>query len=128
MNEKSISRICIIGIVISFFALYLFTLNVHSLHVKIGDIDDDWAGRTVNVSGMVKDFHMYKGHIFFNLEDSSGDIKVVLWKDTIELLEIKGVDVNRIRNGAGISIVGYVEIYEGDTEIIPIRDQVSVMD
>ncbi len=127
MNEKTISKICIIGLVISLCALYLFTLNVHSVHVNIGDIDGEWTGRTVNVSGMVKNLHSYKGHLFFNLDDGSGDVKVVIWEDTLELLEIRGIDVNRIENGVEINIIGYVEIYEGETEVIPIRDQVSIL-
>lgn len=124
MKEREVTRLCAIGAVISVFALYLITANISSSGVNIGEIDASFIGETVNVTGEVKRISHSEGNIFMNIGDESGEIKVVLWEDTI-----KSIDDNYVKNmkeGVTINLIGEVQMYKGELEIIPMRGNVKV--
>jgi len=125
MNDKQIIRLCLAGSVLSIIAIYFIGLQVGSQSVKVGEITGDFAGRAVNVTGEVANLYFHKnGHIFFNLKDEDSKIRVVVWESVVEQLGHSGVNISQIRNGDRIQIVGNVEIYQGEPEIIPLRAQV----
>jgi DNA/RNA endonuclease YhcR with UshA esterase domain len=127
MNEAKLAKISFTGVVFGLLILYLLVNHVYSLHVNIGEIDSSYVGRSVNITGSVTGLIMSKGNMFFDLEDNTGKIKVVLWKDTIELLELSGVDANDISNKNVVNIVGNVQLYKGELEVIPIRENVKIL-
>ncbi|NIO22442.1 MAG: exodeoxyribonuclease VII large subunit [Candidatus Aenigmarchaeota archaeon] len=127
MNEVKLTKISFFGVVIGLIAIYFLATQIHSFHVNIGEIDSGYVGRTVNITGRVTDLTTNKGNMFFDLEDKTGKIKVVLWKDTLELLELSGVNINEIGNGEELNIVGNVQLYKGELEVIPIREHVKVL-
>ncbi|MEE9322948.1 MAG: exodeoxyribonuclease VII large subunit [Candidatus Aenigmarchaeota archaeon] len=127
MNEGNLVKISVIGVSISLVLLYLITSQVFSSSVKIGEIDKSFVGKTVNITGEVTGIFQSKGHVFFDLKDDTGKVKVVLWEDTLELLEINNVNTSEIRNGKNISIIGDVQLYKGELEVIPIRGNVNIM-
>ena len=128
MDDAKIIRICLIGSVLSVVLIYFMVLQVGSQAVKVGDITGSLAGSTVNVTGYVSDVYLHKnGHIFFNLKDEQNKVRVVIWESMVEELRYSGVNVSRIRNGNRVQIVGTVEIYQGEPEIIPVRAQVKLL-
>lgn len=127
MNERNLVKISVIGVSISLVLLYLITSQIFSSSVKIGEIDRSFVGKTVNITGEVTGIFQSKGHVFFDLKDDTGKVKVVLWEDTLELLEINNVNTSEIRNGKSINIIGDVQLYKGELEVIPIRGNVNIM-
>ena len=127
MNERNLVKISVIGVSISLVLLYLITSQIFSSSVKIGEIDRSFVGKTVNITGEVTRIFQSKGHVFFDLKDDTGKVKVVLWEDTLELLEINNVNTSEIRNGKSINIIGDVQLYKGELEVIPIRGNVNIM-
>ncbi len=127
MNERSLMKISVIGVSISLVILYIITSQSFSFHVKIGDIDKSFIGKTVNVTGEITGMFKSKGHVFFDLKDDTGNIKVVLWNDTLELLDINNVNISEIRDGKRINIIGNIQLYKGELEVLPIRGNVNIM-
>ncbi len=95
--------------------------------MNIGEINKNYIGKTVNLTGKIVELKNSNGHLFFNLQDETGKIKVILWTDTLELLEINGVNITKIISGAKLNIIGSVQLYKGELEVIPIREQVKLM-
>jgi len=126
MNEKTITRISIIGVLISLSFLYLVTTQIFSSHVNIGEIDKSFAGKTVNITGRVNEVSEGKGSMFVVMEDGTGQIKVVIWEDTLEYLEMNGI-LNDIKEGAEMNVIGNIQIYKGELEIIPVRGNVEII-
>jgi len=127
MNEARLTKISFVGAVFGLILLYLMVTQIHAFHVNIGEIDSSYVGRTVNITGKVTGMVTSNGNVFFDLKDKTGEIKVVLWKDTIELLELGGMKVNAIENENEINIVGNVQLYKGELEVIPIRENVRIL-
>lgn len=127
MNEKALVKVYVIGVFISLILLYLITLQNFYFYVKIGEIDKSFVGKTVNITGMITGIFEHNGNMFFDLKDDTGKIKVVLWKDTIELLNINNVNVSEISNGNTVNIIGNIQLYKGELEIIPIHGNVNLV-
>ena len=87
MNEKTLGRISVIGTCIGIVALYIITNQIFSSYVNIGDIDKSFIGKTVNITGEISDLSKTNGNYFMRIRDETGEIKIVLWSDTIELLK-----------------------------------------
>lgn len=120
-------KISIIGISLCLVLLYIISIQNFSLNVNIGDIDKSLIGKSVNITGEITGTYRNKDNLFFDIKDDTGKIKVVLWGDTLELLEINNVNVNEIKNGERINIIGSVQLYKGELEVIPIRGNVNMM-
>lgn len=128
MDDKKIIRLCLIGSVLSVALLYFLVQQVGSQAVKVGEITGSLAGRTVNVTGEISSLYLHKnGHIFFNLKDGEDRVRVVIWESMVEELRYSGVNVSQIKNGNNVQIVGTVEMYHGEPEIIPVRAQVTLL-
>jgi len=118
VKESSLNRFCFIGAIIGIVLLYFYSFTLVQSQIGIGEIDSGTVGSTVNVSGKTEDVYFHKdGHVFFTLDDGTGNIKVVLWKDVVKQLELSGSD--RIRNNKTLSIEGKIEKYKGELELIP---------
>jgi DNA/RNA endonuclease YhcR with UshA esterase domain len=127
MNEKQLVWVCLIGSIIGITTLYFIVIQIHSEHVNIGEINQNHIGKSVNLTGKVVELRISNGHLFFDLQDETGRIKVILWNDTLELLEMNGVNITKISNNAKLNIIGSVQLYKGELEVIPIREQVKLI-
>ncbi len=127
MNESKFTGISFIGTIIGLSLLYMFFTQVHSIHVNIGDIDSAYLGKNVNITGKVINLRKSEGNVFFDLDDGTGKMKIVLWKDTIKLLELKGVNASCLENGKKVNVIGNVQIYRGELEIIPLRGNIKIL-
>ncbi|MEM5871646.1 MAG: OB-fold nucleic acid binding domain-containing protein [Candidatus Aenigmatarchaeota archaeon] len=120
-------KISFVGFLICLFLLYILTLNLKVNNIKIGEIDKNLVGKLVNITGEVSEISYVNENIFVKIKDETGIIKIILWEDTINLLSAKGIDIRNIKKGVKINVVGEVEIYKGEVEIIPIRDEIHFL-
>ena len=124
MNDKTFTKFCLFGVVFGIIMIYVVSLNLNVLHVKISDIDDNYIGDIVNVSGKITKITISNGHMFFDVNDGTGKIKIVIWNGTAEYLEYKGCDTNKIKEGSEIHMLANVEVYRGELELIPLREYI----
>lgn len=128
MNEEKMLRICLIGSMLGLLALYFIATNLAAVDVKVGEVSGNLMGSVVKVEGEVSDFYEHSnGHLFFDLMDESGSIRVVVWNDIAEELRLGGFNVSSIKDGARLEITGTVEMYRGEVELIPLRSQVKII-
>jgi DNA/RNA endonuclease YhcR with UshA esterase domain len=127
MKESHLMVICGIGLFSCIAAIYMITSDMEYIHVNIADINKDWAGKDVNITGKVFNTRRSNGSMFFDLDDGTGKINVVLWNSTLELLKAGGVNTSDIKNGRSLNIIGYVEMYKSSVEVIPYRDRVKIL-
>ncbi len=128
MDDRKIIRLCLAGSVLSIIVLYFAVLQIGSQAVKVGEITGDLVGNVVNVTGEVSNLYLHKnGHVFFNLKEGESKVRVVIWESDVEQLRYSRVNITGIKNGDKVQIVGTVEMYQGEPEIIPLRAQVKLV-
>ena len=75
-------------------------------------LDYSSKGSNVKLSGNITGMYVHEGNVFFTLSDNGCEIKTVLWSSTID-------EPNRnISNGENVSVMGMVDSYKGELEII----------
>jgi DNA/RNA endonuclease YhcR with UshA esterase domain len=106
MNLIKISiTVAIVGIIALFFIVKYQQQNT----VKISDLEQ---GQIERITGMINSVYVSKdGHTFLKVTDSSGEISVVAFKSS-------NIDVYDLELGDQISVLGRVEEYKGNLEII----------
>jgi DNA/RNA endonuclease YhcR with UshA esterase domain len=113
-------RISFIGSIIGIVSIYFIVLNIHTPGINIGEITGSFVGKEVNVTGTVSDVYKHSnGHLFFTLDDGSGSVKIVLWENIVSEIERRGWDISRIDDGIVVNVVGEVQMYKGELEVIP---------
>ncbi len=113
MNESFVMKISLVGSFIGLFVIYIIASYMIYPSVKIGYITGEMTGKTVNITGIVKNVHKDKNnYCFITVFDNTGEIKTVLWKNTLLKLN------ETIKNGDFLNIIGNVKLYKGEPEII----------
>ncbi len=130
MNERTLVRLCLAGSVIGIVALYFSLSLIQVPRCRTGEITPAMSGSMANVSGKVSDVYVHRnGHIFFTLNDGSGEVKVVVWDSVARALGRKGINATEdIRNGALLEVTGEVILYRGETEIVPKRPDIKILE
>ena len=126
MNEKVLTKLSMIGTVVSILALYIVTGQILSSNVNIGDIDKSFIGKTVNITGEITSVVNSKGNIFISIKDETGEIRVILWEDMIKSINNE-IDISWLNKGSRINIIGDVQTYRGEMEVIPLRGNVKII-
>ena len=129
MTENNIITLCGIGSVISIVALYFISLSLVYPATDIGEITGHMTGSVVNITGDVKSIYVHQdGHMFVDMEDDTGEIRVILWKNILDELEMSGLNTTEsIDEGSVLEVTGTVNLYRGTLEIIPIGSMVRII-
>lgn len=114
MKERTLVVISVIFVIFGMLGLFFIDmLRVDGL--KIGDIGYEDIGNNVKVCGNVSEKYVSKNkHLFFRLGDGSGEIKVVIFNTTLKKI---GIDIDTIKNGDSVCVIGNIDIYKGWLEI-----------
>lgn len=118
LTERGLLKVSLVGTIVGLVALYFVvgTLVVESRN--IGDVASSSIGSSVSVNGTISGMRTSDGNMFFTLDDGTGKIKVVLWKNVLDRLVLKGFDLEKIKDGEKVMVEGSVEGYKGEMEII----------
>jgi hypothetical protein len=127
MDERQLKIISVSGSLASVLALYIFVLFMVPDNVNICEIGPEYAGRIINVTGTVKDFRMNDGNAFFTLSENGCEIKVVLWKDIISGLELRGTDASLLKDNITVSLTGEVDVHMGYLQIVPTKPDLKTI-
>lgn len=100
-------RLAIVWSIIGLFSLLVIASFSEPKEVKIIHLGDN-IGKTVLISGEVTSVNYKENVNFINLKDNSAEILVVAFGDINQ----------ELRTGNIISVVGKVEIYSSELEII----------
>ncbi|MDI6825733.1 MAG: OB-fold nucleic acid binding domain-containing protein [Candidatus Aenigmarchaeota archaeon] len=109
MKESSLIKLCFVLCLIGIFLLFVINRMYSPTTVKITQIKEGM--NFVSVSGEVKKkFVSEKGTAFLTLKDDTGEIKVVIFKGSM--------DVSNVNVGSKVEVMGEVQKYKGELEII----------
>lgn len=110
------------GIILLFFLIPAIDLD----NTEIGDIKNVRMGSSVNITGYIEDIDYIKGHIFMYIGDGSESIKAVLWNNTITQTKDSEKLLNKLNKGSMVNIIGVIDRYEGEIEVIIKKDGIKV--
>ena len=104
ITEKDIYRACIVLSIVGLGIIHISHSYLEYQEVKVEDIDRTWLGNSVRVEGEIVSRTEVDGAKFMELRDST---------DTISIVDFE------MRNATSqASISGYVDVYQGDLQIV----------
>lgn len=106
-DKKTLLSISILFSVIGILLIYYASTRFEPEVVKISDISKGMMGETVRIRGKVIEADHHKKTLFMRLKDPSGEINAVKFDCEEKNLENKEIE-----------LLGEINLYEGDLEII----------
>jgi DNA/RNA endonuclease YhcR with UshA esterase domain len=118
MNDSELLKISFLASAIGLILLFIVSSSSHPSLVKISEISYDDVGKTVVIKGEIVSKKVHEdGHIFLDVSDDTGKIKVVLFDSLVDKLsEEKG---SNLEIGRSIEVKGKVDEYRGSLKIVP---------
>lgn len=108
MQEKTLLKLCFLCSIIGIVSLFFTNKFVQLEQVEISQLKEGM--NYARVLGEIKTKYTSKTQTtFLDLEDESGTIKAVIFK---------GVSTNGVQKGDFVEIVGEVQEYKGEPELI----------
>jgi DNA/RNA endonuclease YhcR with UshA esterase domain len=90
--------------------------------VSIGDVISADVGRTLTLSGTLGEMETFSKGVKFPLDDGTGTIVLLLWQEVYDSIPDAGLLVA----GARVEVVGRIDEYQGELEIVPEAEGVRV--
>lgn len=119
MDERTLRNIAVYCSIVGLIILFVVSENLELQKTRIGEIGIDDIGKNVRICGIIDSKFVSKNqHIFLRISDVTSDINVVLFSDTVKNLERYGTNANNLERNSEICVVGYIDEYEGEIEII----------
>ncbi len=116
MEESFLIKISFSCSIIGLVSLFLISSFVDEGSINIGSVTSSDIGTIVKLCGNVTNKYTTKNkHVFMNLKDETGEIKVVVFNQTASKFNLNLIELNRV------CITGKVNIYRGELEIIANR-------
>ena len=104
ITEKDIYRACIVLSIVGLGIIHVSHSYLEYQEVKVEEIDRTWLGNSVRVEGEIVSRTEVNGAKFMELRDST---------DTVNIVDFE------MRNTSDqASISGYVDVYQGDLQIV----------
>jgi exonuclease VII large subunit len=127
MDEKQLKTISVIGAILSLVAVYLFVSLISPEFINICDITLEHTGKIINVTGKAKNIFHNNGNVFFTLVEDQCEIRVVLWKDIVSGMELRGVNISLLEENMTVNLAGEVDVHQGYLQIVPTRPEVKMV-
>jgi DNA/RNA endonuclease YhcR with UshA esterase domain len=90
----------------------------------IGDVTSADVGQTLLLVGVLGEPETFSSGVKFALDDGSGTIVLLLWDNVYQAIP----DADRLVAGVQVEVMGQIDEYEGELEIIPEADGVQVVE
>jgi DNA/RNA endonuclease YhcR with UshA esterase domain len=115
MRDREVISLSLAVATLGLVTLSLAASAAKPEEVKIAELSDVRLGALVEVSGeVVKVRNHEEGHVFLRIDDGTGEVKVAIFRN------IAGkVERECLIQGAHLAVVGRVEEYRGELEVVP---------
>lgn len=90
----------------------------------IGDVTSADVGQTLLLVGVLGEPETFSSGVKFALDDGSGTIVLLLWDDVYQAIP----DADLLVAGVRVEVVGRIDEYQGELEIIPEADGVRLVE
>jgi len=88
----------------------------------IGDVTSADVGATLLLAGTLDEPEAFSSGVKFPLKDDTGTIVLLLWQNVYEAIP----DTGQLVTGARVEVVGRIDEYRGELEIIPEVDGITI--
>ena len=110
MKENLLIKICLVSVVIGIIIMFVSSKTIHPKEIKIKDISEKY--NYIKIVGKITEVSTSKsGTTFLKIKDDSGTIDAIIFKNSIKNLD-------NIKSGEKIEVIGKPEKYKGKMEII----------
>ncbi|MCD6215839.1 MAG: OB-fold nucleic acid binding domain-containing protein [Candidatus Aenigmarchaeota archaeon] len=113
ITEHQLVKVAYIGTFAGIISLFVLVQQMAPDAYTINEIREDMQGRYVNIKCKIHDMFIHDGNIFLTLEDKTGTIKAVVFKNKAEKIGAYKLDTND-----SVQIKGKINIYKNELEII----------
>ncbi len=121
MHEKTTKILAVAVALIGLVLLFFVSNNLETTGLAIKEINLDKEGETVKACGQISGKRVSNNHIFLDLQDSTGTIRIVIFNTTSLKLNASGISVFSIKNGRDICVTGFVDEFpagSGKTNLV----------
>lgn len=114
LKDETIAQICFIVASLSLILLYFATIHSQPKTIGIENITKSLIGENIRTVATVDRVFYHKGHVFIILEHNGKRIKVVFFENIAKQFP----ELYNIEKGDSVEVVGKVEEYKGELELI----------
>ena len=115
-EKISLEKLCVVVLVVGLFALFFIVIFIQPVSLDISEIGEDDIGKTVSINAIVKNKILRNGNLFLDVFDKANNesyIKSVMFEN-----DIRRFNLSDIQKGSNVNIIGKVDRYMGEIEII----------
>lgn len=117
MKERSLLLLSLACSFLGLLGLYLISLWIELPQIKVAEVTPELVGQSTRLCGELSwKYVQQRGHVFFRLSDETGSIKVVVFNSSA-----KQLGAYELKEGQRVCVVGRIDEYKGELEIIPAR-------
>lgn len=114
ISDQKLTKISLFTALIGIVMIYVVTVFVGPQNMSIKDIKESDVGKQVTLNGTVFSMSENNGNVFIDLQDSTGNITVVMFERTARGQK----NVYTLKNDDKIIVEGQVNVYKNELEII----------
>jgi DNA/RNA endonuclease YhcR with UshA esterase domain len=114
LSDKTLMYIALVLFIVGIAGLFLVTQFIGPKEIGTGKIGNSEIGQNVVIKGTIASYFEKDGHVFMDVDDGSGKIKVVMFENAARNQPY----VYNIEKGDMISVEGKIELYENELEIV----------
>ncbi|MBI4895125.1 MAG: OB-fold nucleic acid binding domain-containing protein [Candidatus Aenigmarchaeota archaeon] len=113
-QKISLEKLCAILVVAGLVVLFFLVVFIEPVSMNISQISEKDIGKIVSINASVENKNLRNGNLFLELGDvdSNSTIKAVMFENDIKQ------DLSTFQKGSHINIVGRIDRYNGELEII----------
>ncbi|MBI5332322.1 MAG: exodeoxyribonuclease VII large subunit [Candidatus Aenigmarchaeota archaeon] len=112
LKKLTLTQICTVLFIAGLFGLVFIVFAIKPEPMMIKDIDETNMGKTITINATVAKKEIRKGNLFLELFQDESYIKAVMFESSIK------ENFDNISTGNNISIIGRIDKYMGEIEII----------
>lgn len=113
MKDEILLKISLLISIIGIILLFVFAQGLEAEKIEIGEIGKSSIGKYIEVFAIVSSFSESNGNYFLKIGDKTGNITAVLFKNDAD-----NINTARFKKGIQIRIIGKINEYRGNIEII----------
>ena len=127
ITESLLLKISVLGTVVGLVLLFSFSSSLQAENINVANITKGFEGKYVNVTGTIQDVKKSDSGLSFSLNDGDKKIRVLVWNNVLEELQLSGVPLDQLKEGAKINLVGIVQVWKGQAEVVPVRAELNIL-
>ena len=113
ITDEQLQKMSLVLAIIGIIGIVIVSLYTEPEKLEISKITEDKLGRIVQASGTITSFFTKDGHVFIDLQDTSGTVQVIIFERTARNQK----DAYNLKKSDNVTVIGKVLLYKSKIEI-----------